>query len=165
MQKISKQLKTFIDHRRKGESLWLKKFKKKTPVIKFKEKWVLGLTEVKIWKLVSKNKKEHRQEKKVSVIYWERVTSSVSEMHLHVPVETQHARKVDLNYTCLFCSHGNGTVCLRTGPISGLLFCTTRILDLFWTSSLDFFHTSVWMQPLSLPAIWNRPERTSMQSH
>ena len=26
MQKISKQLTTFIDHRQKGESLWLKKF-------------------------------------------------------------------------------------------------------------------------------------------
>ena len=30
MQKISKQLTTFTDHRRKGESLWLKKFLKKT---------------------------------------------------------------------------------------------------------------------------------------
>ena len=29
MQKISKQLTTFTDHRRNGESLWLKKFKKK----------------------------------------------------------------------------------------------------------------------------------------
>ena len=28
MQKISKQLTTFIDHRRKGESLWLKKLKR-----------------------------------------------------------------------------------------------------------------------------------------
>ena len=29
MQKISKLLTTFIDHRQKGESLWLKKFEKK----------------------------------------------------------------------------------------------------------------------------------------
>ena len=29
MQKISKQLTAFIEHRRKGESLWLRKFKKK----------------------------------------------------------------------------------------------------------------------------------------
>ena len=29
MQKISEQFTTFIDHRRKGESLWLKKLKKK----------------------------------------------------------------------------------------------------------------------------------------
>ena len=30
-----------------------------------------------------------------------------------------------------FCSHGNGKVRLRTGAISGVLFRTTRILDLF----------------------------------
>ena len=29
MQKVSKQLTTFIDHRQKEESLWLKKFEKK----------------------------------------------------------------------------------------------------------------------------------------
>ena len=29
MQKISKQLTTFTDHRQKGKSLWLQKFKKK----------------------------------------------------------------------------------------------------------------------------------------
>ena len=34
MKKISKQLTTFIDHRQKGEILWLKKFEK-TSVIKF----------------------------------------------------------------------------------------------------------------------------------
>ena len=28
MQKVSKQLTTFIDHRQKEESLWLKKFEK-----------------------------------------------------------------------------------------------------------------------------------------
>ena len=88
-------------------------------------------------------RKKHQQEKRVSLIYWERVTSLVSEMHLCVPVETQQVRKVDLNRTCLFCSYGNGTVRLRTGLISGSLFRTTRILDLFWTSSLDFFHTPV----------------------
>ena len=56
MRKISKQSTAFIDHRRKGDSLWLKKLKKKTLVIKFKKR-VLGLTEIKIQKLVSKNKK------------------------------------------------------------------------------------------------------------
>ena len=38
MQKISRQLTTFIDHRRKGESLWLKKFKKKHREQNFKKK-------------------------------------------------------------------------------------------------------------------------------
>ena len=42
-------------------------------------------------------------------------------MHLRVPVETQQVRKVDLNWTCLFCSHRNGTVRLQTGLISDLL--------------------------------------------
>ena len=74
-----------------------------------------------------------------SNILGERVTSLVGEMDLRVPVETQQVRKVDLNWTCLFCSHGNGEVRLRTGTISGLLFRTTQILDLFRTSSLDFF--------------------------
>ena len=77
MQKISKQLSTFIDHRQKGESLWLKKFEK-ISVIKFKKKRGLGLTEIKFRKLVS-------------------IKSSVSEMHLRVPVETQQFRTVDLS--------------------------------------------------------------------
>ena len=38
MQKISKQLTTFIDHRRKGESIWLKKFKKNIGNIISKQK-------------------------------------------------------------------------------------------------------------------------------
>ena len=37
MQKLSKQLTTFINHRQKGESLWLKKFGK-TSVIEFEKK-------------------------------------------------------------------------------------------------------------------------------
>ena len=41
MQKISKQLTTFIDHRQKGESLWSKKFEK-TSAIKFEEKTSFG---------------------------------------------------------------------------------------------------------------------------
>ena len=41
MQKISKQLTTFIDHRQKGESLWLKKFEK-ISVMKFKKKKSFG---------------------------------------------------------------------------------------------------------------------------
>ena len=53
MQKISKQS-TFIDHRRKGESLWLKKLIKlnKYNIFnignKISKKKVLGLTEIKI---------------------------------------------------------------------------------------------------------------------
>ena len=40
MQKISKRLTTFIDHRRKGENLWLKKLKKNiADIIKKKEFW------------------------------------------------------------------------------------------------------------------------------
>ena len=149
MQKISKQLTTFIDHRQNGESLWLKKLEK-ISVIKFGEK---RITEIKFRSLFLKIKK-HRHEKRVSLIYWERVTSLVREMHLRVPVETQQFRTVDLNWTCLFCSYGNETVGLRTSPISGSLFLTNRILDLFWTGLLDF---SI---PLcecnrSLPAFWN----------
>ena len=56
MQKISKQSTTFIDHRRKGDSLWLKKLKK-TSLIKLEKKRVLWLTEIKIQKLVPKNQK------------------------------------------------------------------------------------------------------------
>ena len=109
MQKISKQLTTFIDHRQKGESLWEKKFEK-TSVIKFKKKELLGLTEIKFRKLVSKNQK-HRYEKRVSLIHWERVISSVSEMHLRVPVAVNPTvPTVDLNWTCHFCAYGNGTV-------------------------------------------------------
>ena len=103
MQKISKQSTTFIKHRRKGESLWSKKLKKNIGNKILKQTRVLGLTKIKIYKLVSKNKKKHQEEKRVSLIYWERVTSLVSEMHLRVNVETQQVRKVDLNWTCLFC--------------------------------------------------------------
>ena len=137
MQKISKQLTTFIDHRRKRESLRLKKFKKKDNgnIISKKEIW--GSLKLKFSSLFLKIKK-HQQEKRFSLIYRERVTSLVSEMHLCVLVETQQIQKVDLNWTCLFCSYGNGTVRLRTGLISDSFFPTTRILDLFWTGSLDF---------------------------
>ena len=46
---------TFIDHRQKGESLWLKKFEKN---IGYKiKKSVLSLTEIKFRKLVSKSQK------------------------------------------------------------------------------------------------------------
>ena len=131
MQKISKQLTTFIDHRRKGESLWLKKLKKNIGN-KIKKKEILGSLKLKFGGLFLKKKRHRQQEKRVSLIYWERVTSLVSGMYLRVPVETW---KVDLNWTCLFYSHGNGTVRLRIGLISGLLFRTTRILGLFWTSS------------------------------
>ena len=46
MQKIFKQSTTFIDHSRKGESLWLKKLKSNK--FFFKIKRVLGLTEINI---------------------------------------------------------------------------------------------------------------------
>ena len=80
--------------------VWLKKFEK-TQVIKFEKKRVLGLTEIKFRSLFLKIEKA-QHEKRVSLIYQERVTSSASEMHLRVPVETQQFRTVDLNWTCLF---------------------------------------------------------------
>ena len=107
---------------------------------------------------MSENKKKHRHfgRKRVSLIYWERVT----EMHLRVLVETQQVRKVDLNWTCLFCSYGNGMVRLRTGS----LFRTIRILNLFWTGSLGLFlYPSVNATSL-LPAFLNGPECTSIKS-
>ena len=108
MQKISKQLTTFTDHRQKGESLWLKKFEK-ISVIKFKKKEFWGSLKLNLESLFLKIKKQ-RYDKKVSLIYRDRVTSSVSEMHLRVLIETQQFWTVDLNWTCLFCSYGNGTV-------------------------------------------------------
>ena len=112
---------------------------------------------------MSKNKKKQafRQEKRVSLIYWERI----SEMHLRVLVETQQVRKVDLNWICRFCSYGNGMVRLRTGPISGSLFRTIRILNLFWTGSLGLFLYNCVNPTSLLPAFWNGPERTSINSH
>ena len=102
-----------------------------------------------------------RKEKRVSPIYWEKV----SEIHLRVPVETQQVRKVDLNWICLFCSYGNGMVRLRTGLISGSLFRTIQILNLFWIVSLCLFLYSCVNATSLLPAFWNRPERTSIKSH
>ena len=87
MQKISKLLTTFIDHRQKGESLWLKKFEK-TSVIKFKKKEFGGSLKLNLESLFLKIEK-HWYDKRGSLIYWERVTSSVSEMHLLVLIETQ----------------------------------------------------------------------------
>ena len=74
---------------------------RKTQAIKFEKKRVLGLTEIKFRSLFLKIKKA-QHEKRVSLIYYERVTSSASEMHLRVPIETQQFRTVDLNWTCLF---------------------------------------------------------------
>ena len=108
---------------------------------------------------MSKNIKTQalRQEKRVSLIYWEKV----SEMHLRVPVETQQVRKVDLNRTCLFYSYGSGMVRLRTGPISGSLFGTIRILNLFWTCSLGLFLYPCVNATSLLPAYWSSPESIS----
>ena len=122
MQNISKQSTTFIDHCRKGESLWLKKVKT-TSVIKSPEKKFLTSLKLKFRSLFLKIKK-HRQEKRVYLITKKKetkkkekkrkkkVTSLVSEMQVHLgePVETQQVRNMDLNWTCLFCSHRNGTV-------------------------------------------------------
>ena len=94
---------------------------------------VLGFTEIKIQKLVSKNKKKHQQEKRVSLLYRERVSE------MRVPVETQQVPESGPEQTCLFCSYRNGMVRLRNGPISGSLFHTTRILNLFWNGSLGLF--------------------------
>ena len=86
-------------------------------------------------------------------------------MHLRVAVETQQTQKVDLNWTCLFCSYGNGMVRLRTGPIFGSLFRTIRILNLFWTGSLGLFLYPCLNTISLLTAFWNGPERTSIKSH
>ena len=55
--------------------------------------------------------KKHRQEKRVSLKNWEKVTSLVSEMHFRVPVETQQVWKVDLPF--LFTRECNGTFANR----------------------------------------------------
>ena len=105
MQKISKQLTTFIDRRRKGESLWLKKFLKKNIGNITSKKEFGGSLRLKFRSLCLKIKiktKELWQEKRVSLIYWERV----SEMHVRVLVETQPVRKVDMNWICLFVHMG-----------------------------------------------------------
>ena len=110
-------------------------------------------------RLKIKKKQALLQEKRFSLIYWERV----SEVHLLVRVETQQVRKVDLNWTCRFYSYGNGMVRLRTCSISGSLFHTIRILNLFWTGSVGLF-SCVNANSL-LPAFWNGPEHTSKKSH
>ena len=105
MQKISKKLTTFVDHRRKRQSLWLKKFKKKNIGNIISEKEFGVSLRLKFRSLCLKTKKETqalRQEKRVSLIYCERVSG----MPLRVPVETQQVRKVDLNWTCLFVHMG-----------------------------------------------------------
>ena len=105
----------------------VEEIKKKTSVIKLKKEF-WGSLKLKFRSLFLKIKNTGRK-KEFPLIYWERVTSLVSEIHLRVPVETQQVRKVDLNWTCLFCSHGHKTVRLRTGPISGIVFRTARFLD------------------------------------
>ena len=111
---------------------------------------------------ITKTTQALRQEKRVSLIYWERVSG---EMHLRVLVETQQVRKMDLNWIYLFCSYGNGMVRLPTGPISGSLFRTIRILNLFWMGSLGLFLYNCVNVTSLLPAFWNGPERTNINSH
>ena len=84
---------------------------KEPSVIKFHKKEFWGLLKLKFRSLFLKIKTPPGKEN-FSLIYWERAASLVSEMHLCVPVKTQQVRKVDLNCTCLFCSHRNGMVCL-----------------------------------------------------
>ena len=60
MQKISKQLTAFIDHRRRGESLWLKKFLKNIGDI-IKKKELEGSLRLKFRSLCLKIKKKHRK--------------------------------------------------------------------------------------------------------
>ena len=48
--------------------------------------------------------KKSPEGKRASLIYWERLT----DMHLHVLVETQQVQKVDLNWTVLFIQEWNG---------------------------------------------------------
>ena len=59
---------------------------RKTSVIKLKEKEFWGSPKLNLESLFLKIKKKHLYKKRVSLIYWERVTSSVSEIHLRVPV-------------------------------------------------------------------------------
>ena len=65
MQKISKQLTTFIDHRQKGESL--RKEIRKNIGNKFRKKRVLGLTAIKVRQLVSKNQKTPARKESFSI--------------------------------------------------------------------------------------------------
>ena len=81
MQKISKQS-TFIDRRRKGDSLWLKGIKKNIGK-KISEKEFWGSLKLKFRSLFPEIKK-HRQEKRVSLIYWERVTPGGGGGHSHI---------------------------------------------------------------------------------
>ena len=67
MQKISKQLTTFIDHRRKRDSLWLKKFKTNASVEKISKKEFWGSLKLKFRSLFLKIKK-HPQEESFSNI-------------------------------------------------------------------------------------------------
>ena len=86
----------------KGSQFMVKEIKKKNIANKtWKKKEFWGSLKLKFRSLFLKVKK-HWQEQRVSLIYWERVTSLVSEMHLRVHLETQQVRKVDLNRTCLF---------------------------------------------------------------
>ena len=106
MQKISKQLTTFIDHRRKEESLWLKKLKKSIGNI-ISRKEFGGSLGLKFRSLCLKIKKKQalRQEKRVSLIYWERV----NEMHLRVPKPSRSGKWTLTGPAFLFIWEWNGT--------------------------------------------------------
>ena len=100
--------------------------------------------------------KEHRQEERVSLIFWERVTILVSEMHLCVPVETYQVRKVDLHF--LHFREWSGTFANRC------YFWITFLYHPNLGPILDQF-AGVFPYPcvnatLFLPVCWNGPERT-----
>ena len=82
------------------------------------------------------------QEKRVSLIYWDRV---LNEMHLRLPEEAQQVQKVDLNWTCPFVHMGMEWYVCELVHFS--------VPFEFWTYSgpacCVCFYTSLWMQPLS----------------
>ena len=163
MQKISKQLTIFIDHRRKGDSLWLTKFLKSIGN-KILKKEFGGSLKLKFRSLFIRIKR-NTSRKRVSLIYWERVTTLVSEMHLRVPVETQQFRKVDLYWTCLFLftREWNGTFVNRSD--FWFTFPYHPNFGLTLDQSAGFFPYPC-VNATSLPTgFWNGPERTSMQSY
>ena len=153
MQKISKQLTTFIDHRQTGESL--RKEIQKNIGNKFLKKRVLGLTEIKFRKLVSKYQNTPAQEESFSNILGE--SNQLSKWNAFVctrrnPTVPDSGPELDLPF--LFIREWNGR--FANWPNFWFTFPYHSnfgpILDRF----PGFFHTP----PLSLPAFWNGPDRT-----
>ena len=85
----------------RGKQFMVKEIKRNIGNKISKRKEFLGSRKLKFRSLFLKIRK-YWHKKIISLIYLERVTSLVREMHLRVPIETQQVRKVDLNWTCLF---------------------------------------------------------------